>query len=289
MRVSTTDLISLVDLARHGDVKAYNQLVIHFQDRAVAYAYATLGDFHSAQDAVQDAFIEAYQCLPSLHESAAFSAWLRRIIFKNCDRQTRKKRVATIEWNTKSEELSGNQPTPSDLFEQEENAREVREAVAALPEKLRVVVVLFYMGGHSQSQISEFLEVPVSTIKKRLFTARQQLKEQMITMIAHDLNENRPSKNEIFAQQVHAFTVQFSRFLDEGESIVRSLVALAEQSSDADFQAVIEAVNQDVQLGYTLSTAMEKHPQAFTTDYIAAVRRGEKGGCLDVELQNLAR
>jgi DNA-directed RNA polymerase specialized sigma24 family protein len=86
MKSPTTDVASLVDLARTGDLEAYNQLVIIFQDRAVAYAYAHLSDFHNAQDAVQEAFVEAYQCLNNLNESVAFGAWLRRIIFKHCDR-----------------------------------------------------------------------------------------------------------------------------------------------------------------------------------------------------------
>jgi type II secretory pathway component PulF len=165
----------------------------------------------------------------------------------------------------------------------------VREAVAALPENLRTVVVLFYMRGHSHREISEFLEIPVSTIKKRLFTARQKLKEKMISMIAQNMNDNRPSKNEVFAQQVKNFTTQFSQLIKEGTSIVRSLKTLAEESSDPEFQKIIETINQDIQLGANLSAAMEKHPQAFTTEYISIIRRAEVEGCLNLALQNLSR
>jgi len=52
---------------------------------AYGYAYAILSDFHLAEDAVQEVFIEAYYCLPGLHEPLAFAAWLKRIVFKHCD------------------------------------------------------------------------------------------------------------------------------------------------------------------------------------------------------------
>jgi DNA-directed RNA polymerase specialized sigma24 family protein len=63
---------------------------------AVAYAYSLLGDFQLAEDAAQEAFIQAYRDLKTLREPLAFSSWLRRIVFNYCDRITRKKRVETV-------------------------------------------------------------------------------------------------------------------------------------------------------------------------------------------------
>ena len=84
------DVQSLVVKARAGDLAAFEDLVRRFQNMACGYAYARLGDFHLAEDAAQEAFIDAYRLLPDLRAPAAFAGWLRRIVFKHCDRFTRR-------------------------------------------------------------------------------------------------------------------------------------------------------------------------------------------------------
>ena len=78
------DVTTLVAAARAGDLEAYGQLVRCFQDMAYGYAYAVLGDFHLAEDAAQEAFLQAYRDLPDLREPAAFPGWLRRIVLNQC-------------------------------------------------------------------------------------------------------------------------------------------------------------------------------------------------------------
>jgi DNA-directed RNA polymerase specialized sigma24 family protein len=82
-------LTELIAAAQHGDGEAYGRIVERFQDMAYYTAYRYLGEQQPAQDAAQDAFIEAYRCLPALESPLAFTAWFRRIIFKQCDRQAR--------------------------------------------------------------------------------------------------------------------------------------------------------------------------------------------------------
>ena len=65
-----------------------------FQGTAIGYAFAVMGDFHLAEDAAQDAFVEVYVVIGDLRDPAAFASWLRRIVFKHCDRQRRRKRRA---------------------------------------------------------------------------------------------------------------------------------------------------------------------------------------------------
>ena len=74
------ELKSLIEAARLGDMKAYGTIVQRFADMAYGYAYAILGDFHLAEDAAQEAFVEAYYNLARLREAAAFPGWLRRIV-----------------------------------------------------------------------------------------------------------------------------------------------------------------------------------------------------------------
>ena len=66
------ELASLVVRARAGDLKAYGQVVRRFQDMAYGYAYSLLGDFHLAEDAAQEAFVQAYRDLGKLAIPAAF-------------------------------------------------------------------------------------------------------------------------------------------------------------------------------------------------------------------------
>jgi len=174
-------LHSLVTRARGGDLEAYGQIVRRFQDMAYGFAYSFLGDFHLAQDAAQEAFIEAYRDLAKLREPAAFPGWFRRVVFKHCDRLTRRKRVATVPLEAAAAVASG-ESGPAEAAEKREMKDRVLAAIRALPEHQRMVTTLFYIDGYSQKDIAEFLDVPVTTVKKRLAHSRARLKERMMTM-----------------------------------------------------------------------------------------------------------
>lgn len=89
-------LESLVIQVQAGNLDAYGTIVHRFQDMAVGYAYSILGDFHLAEDASQEAFIEAYRTLSHLRDPAAFPGWFRPIVRKHCNRLTRGARLETV-------------------------------------------------------------------------------------------------------------------------------------------------------------------------------------------------
>ena len=72
---------TLVERSRSGDLDAFEALVRRFQDMACGYAYSILGDFHLAEDAAQEAFVDAYRNLGQLREPRAFPGWFRRVVF----------------------------------------------------------------------------------------------------------------------------------------------------------------------------------------------------------------
>ncbi len=184
----------IVARAREGDADAFATVVRRFQDMAVGYGYSMLHDFQLAEDAAQEAFFEAYRTLPKLREPAAFAGWFRRIVFKQCDRITRRQAVVTVPLETAVE--------PPQARDEEERKAQVIEAMRHFPEHERSTMTLFYIGGYSMEEVATFLEVPVSTIKGRLHSARERLRTMLVDSVADDLRARRPSRNEAFATAV---------------------------------------------------------------------------------------
>ncbi|MCI0391099.1 MAG: sigma-70 family RNA polymerase sigma factor [Acidobacteria bacterium] len=193
-------ITSLVRAAQAGNDLAFAELVRIYQDIAVAYATSILKDYHLAEDAAQEAFVEAYRALASLREPAAFAAWFRTIIFKHCDRIRRRRRHPVIELEA-ALEVASLEPSPEETLELQEAKISVWKAIAALSDAERAVVLLYYMGDHSQTVIAEFLNVTTNAVKTRLYSARKRLRKHMGN-IEEKLNAARPSSDPKFAEKV---------------------------------------------------------------------------------------
>ena len=127
-----SDLAELVISARSGDPDAYAGIVLRFQDMAVGCGYWMLHDFQLAQDAAQEAFLEAYLCLSDLREPAAFPGWFRRIVIKQCDRLIRGKKPVLTTLESANNFVS----TPADQMkslEERELRQQIRSAIDSLP------------------------------------------------------------------------------------------------------------------------------------------------------------
>ena len=184
--------------------EAFGELVTSFQDMAFGCAYSVLGDFYLAQDAAQEAFITAWQSLHQLRTPEAFPGWLRRIVLTRCNRLTRGKRLRIVPLEVGANTPSAG-PDPHATTERRELRDRVLAAIKSLPEKERQVVTLFYVDGYTQADICEFLQVPLTTLTKRLHSARRRLRESaVIEMFKDDLRGRRPSRDESFAEKVKA-------------------------------------------------------------------------------------
>lgn len=161
---------------------------------AVAYAIGVLRDVELAKDVAQDAFVEAHDHLAQLRAPEAFSAWLRRILYKHCDRRRRRKSPELLP--------EGGEPAgPEQALERDQARAWIRAAVEGLPEHERVVVALHYLGESPQKDVAEFLELPLSTVKKRLHTARRRLEAKR----DQDMQTLRPTQNTQFADRITLF------------------------------------------------------------------------------------
>ena len=167
----------LVHSARGGDARAFGELVERFQPMALGYALALLRDPGLAEDACQEAFVDAFLHLHQLREDAAFPGWFRRVVHKQADRQ-RRRRLMAVELG----ELPGASDPLAALIELEER-RSIQNEVAALPARLRSSIALFYGSGLSVDEIAGFLHVAPSAIKKRLFDARARLRRRLPTPV----------------------------------------------------------------------------------------------------------
>jgi RNA polymerase sigma factor (sigma-70 family) len=206
---------------------AFGELVIGFQDMAFGYAYGVLGDFYLAEDAAQEAFITAWQKLGQLRAPEAFPGWLRRIVLTQCNRLTRGQRLQIVPLEA-GENTPGAGPDPHAVAEQREFRTRVVEAIKALSDSERQVVTLFYVNGYTQADIGEFLQVPLSTVNKRLYTARQRLKgSAVVEMFRDNLRHRRPSRDDSFANKVEA---RLRPFIEKDWTLVSTLAPATEQS-----------------------------------------------------------
>lgn len=180
---------ALVEAVQRGDMQAFGELVSRFQDMAYGYAYSVLGDFSLAQDTAQDAFVEAYRSLHTLKDPAAFPGWFKRIVRYRCSRSIRsaRKRQVPLDEN----DIPSGEPWPDSAAERARVCQRVLDAVRKLSAPLREVTTLYYMNGYSQQEVSEFLEVPVGTVKSRLNASRAQLKERLGDMVREALDEHK--------------------------------------------------------------------------------------------------
>ena len=161
------------DRAERND--AFDHLVRDFEGMVYAIAYRRLSDSQLAEDAAQEAFLTAYQRITQLKEVSAFPAWLKRIALTQSDRLRRRQQPAT-ELLDEQDQLAAPEPTPEAQLETSELRLRVRLAVDALPESARDVTRDYYLRGASQREISERLNIPLATVKKRLQYARQHLR-----------------------------------------------------------------------------------------------------------------
>src|SRR5215212_5747702 len=171
---------------------------------AYAVAYTMLGDAHLAEDVAQEAFIEAYICLPKLREPAAFPGWFRRIVHKRGDRLVRGKGPALLSLDAVGP-LSSSALDPALLAETRDLQQRVRAAINALPGPDRLPVTLFYLAGYAQPEIATIMELPLTTIKKRLFHARQRLRVLMDDIVREQFNDQQPAHDAQFTRTIQFF------------------------------------------------------------------------------------
>lgn len=168
-----TSTAELVKAAQAGEKTAFAELVRHYELAAIVTAYSVLDDFHSAQDAAQEAFIIAYQRFAQLRDAESFGPWLLRIARHRAVHLKRSRKIESVDVDCVQLATTKN----PDWMEQ---YREVVEHLARLPEHERIVTVMRYVDGQNVQEIANSTGRPVGTITKQLSRAIERLRYWLI-------------------------------------------------------------------------------------------------------------
>lgn len=165
------------------DAGSFEEQVLGHRDRLLRVAYLMLGNREDAEDATQRSLLKALQSQSSFRGDAGLYTWLYRILVNQCkDRHKARSRAfkyfVAMPEDFESQIASG-RPGPQETLESRELEKQVREALARLPEKFRAILVLRHFEEMSYEQIAEILDCPIGTVRSRLSKARDRLRQIM--------------------------------------------------------------------------------------------------------------
>ncbi|HIC96557.1 TPA: sigma-70 family RNA polymerase sigma factor [Candidatus Bipolaricaulota bacterium] len=182
----TMDEQALIAAAQHGELSAFNQLVLHYQGLAYDVAYRVLNDADAAADATQDSFIKAFRKIQQ-YRGGSFKAWLLRIVTNTCYDQLRARArrpsdslddlVTSPEHSYK---LINGGETPEAHALRQELSTLLQSGIETLPYDQRIVLVLSDIEGLSYQEIADATGLRLGTVKSRLSRARAKLRDYLL-------------------------------------------------------------------------------------------------------------
>ena len=172
--------LALIELVKKGDKKAYNALVLKYQDRLVYSVYKFLKDFELAQDIAQEAFIKAYKNIEKFRGDSQFYTWIYRIAINTAKNvvSTKARKSEIYDNDTTDQLLSESAETsenPENILQAEQLRSEINKALQNLPEDIRVTLSLREFDGLSYEEIAKVLECPIGTVRSRIHKGREML------------------------------------------------------------------------------------------------------------------
>jgi len=175
----------IVERALTGDAEAFGEIVRRWERRIFALAYGMLGREEDARDATQETFLAAFRNLRGFRGEAKVSSWLHRIAVNQCISRQRRSKVRSEAALDDEEEKHGSSfvtsvsYSPARVAEGRQETLAVRRAINSLPVELRQVVVMKEFEELTFREIADALDLPLSTVKSRLYTALKQLQMRL--------------------------------------------------------------------------------------------------------------
>lgn len=175
---------ALVARCRRGEIAAFEPLVERYRERVWRLANSYVRDREEAWDVAQEAFVRAWQALPSFRGQSAFYTWLFRIVVNVATDRVRARAARGRAFGTEpvpEEEwervMTDPAAAPDDAATRSEERARLRQALAALPEHHRAIIMLSDLEGLSYREIAEVLDIPMGTVMSRLHNARRRLRQ----------------------------------------------------------------------------------------------------------------
>jgi RNA polymerase sigma-70 factor (ECF subfamily) len=183
METLATDEI-IVERALSGDAEAFGEIVRRWERRIFALSYGMLGREEDARDATQETFLAAFRNLRGFRGEAKVSSWLHRIAVNQCLTRQRRARVRNeASLGEEDEQTSAFAApldySPANVVEGRQRTAAVRRALNGLPLELRQVVVMKEFEELTFREIAEALDLPLSTVKSRLYKGLKQLQMRL--------------------------------------------------------------------------------------------------------------
>jgi RNA polymerase sigma-70 factor (ECF subfamily) len=174
--------LSLIQQARNGDRSAYGELVRCHYPGVVNVVYRLCGDAGLAEDMAQEAFLRAWNNLPSFRPGSSLRNWLYRIAVNAALDVLRRRTEEPVE-DERMERMTDEAPGPEAVVIAREQAAFLQQAMRSLPEAARSVLVLREYGELSYQEIASVLDIPVGTVMSRLNYARNRLRELLTAQV----------------------------------------------------------------------------------------------------------
>lgn len=176
----------IVERALTGDAEAFGEIVRRWERRIFALSYGMLGREEDARDATQETFLAAFRNLRGFRGEAKVSSWLHRIAVNQCITKQRRNKVRSESALDDEQEnhhaialATPLRVSPAHVAEARQQTVAVRRAINSLPVELRQVVVMKEFEELTFREIADALDLPVSTVKSRLYTALKQLQMRL--------------------------------------------------------------------------------------------------------------
>lgn len=169
---------ALIKRCQQGDRRALEELLMHYQRPVYNAAFRMTGNPQDAADVTQVVFLKVFEHLDRYNPKYKFFSWIYRIAINETINQIKRgNREQTLD-----EEQQSSDRSPEDQTEASIRSDQVQDELMNLQDDYRTVIVLRHFSEFSYQEISEVLHIPVATVKSRLYTARQQLKNSLSRM-----------------------------------------------------------------------------------------------------------
>jgi RNA polymerase sigma-70 factor (ECF subfamily) len=177
----------LVERVQKGDKKAFDALVLKYQQKVANLISRYIRDPSEVLDVTQEAFIKAYRALPNFRGESAFYTWLYRVAINTAKNHlaaaSRRPPKEDIEAETAEQMDMGTrlkeQDTPEQLAMQSQVAETIKAALESLPDDLRTAISLREFEGLSYEEIAEAMDCPIGTVRSRIFRAREAIDKKL--------------------------------------------------------------------------------------------------------------